>query len=42
VRIKGSGINNSEIKKLIEENLRKAVERIKPAYTELLKIEWID
>jgi hypothetical protein len=42
IRIKSSGIQNEEIKKLIESDLRNAIERIKPTYAELLKVEWID
>lgn len=42
IRIKGSSITDSETKNIIENNLRLAIERIKPAYTELFKVEWID
>jgi hypothetical protein len=42
LRISGSHITDPNVKILIENDIRVAVERVKPLYTDLLHIEWID
>ena len=42
VRLTGTTITDPEIRKRIEDDIKLAVQQIKPAYTELLKIEWIE
>jgi hypothetical protein len=42
IRIEGSSITDLTTKNAIENEIRNAVDQIKPAYTDLLKIEWID
>jgi hypothetical protein len=42
IRLAGSRIYNDELKMKIEKEITKTIQKIKPAYTELLKVEWID
>jgi hypothetical protein len=42
IRLTGSSITDPAVKKQIEEDIKLAVSQIKPAYTELLQIEWIE
>lgn len=42
VRLAGTQIQNTELKKKIENEIKKTIQKIKPAYTEFLKIEWIN
>lgn len=42
IRLTGSGITDTTTRQQIEEDIKLAVKQLKPAYTELLRIEWID
>ncbi len=42
IKLSGSSIKDHTVRKTIENNIRLAIEKIKPAYTELLRVEWID
>jgi hypothetical protein len=42
VRIKGSEITDTTTREQIENDIKNAIEQIKPAYTDLLNVEWID
>jgi hypothetical protein len=42
IRLTGTKITDSTVKTRIENDIKLAVQKIKPAYTELLRVEWID
>ena len=42
LRITGSHITDPNTRTLIENDIRESIEKIKPLYTDLLRIEWID
>jgi hypothetical protein len=42
IRLAGTQIQNTELKKKVENEIKKTIQKIKPAYTEFLKIEWIN
>jgi len=42
IKINGSGITDNTIKQRLENEIKSAVLQIKPAYAELLKVEWVD
>ena len=42
IRLTGTKISDPIIRKRIEEDIKLAVSQIKPAYTELLNVEWVD
>jgi hypothetical protein len=42
IRLTGAKITDPNIRKRIEEDIKLAVSQIKPAYTELLNVEWVD
>jgi len=42
IRLTGTSITDPEIRRRIENDIKLAVQQIKPAYTELLKIEWVE
>jgi hypothetical protein len=42
IKLTGSKITDPAVKQQIEEDIKLAVKQLKPAYTELLRIEWID
>lgn len=42
IRLTGTKITDPVIRKRIEEDVKLAVSQIKPAYTELLNVEWVD
>lgn len=42
IRLTGTKITDPAIRKRIEEDVKLAVSQIKPAYTELLNVEWVD
>jgi len=42
IKINGSKITDSITRKTIENTLREVIEKIKPAYTDLLRVEWVD
>lgn len=42
IRLTGTKITDPNIRKRIEEDVKLAVSQIKPAYSELLNVEWVD
>jgi len=42
IRLTGTKITDSVVRTRIENDIKLAVQKIKPAYTELLRVEWID
>jgi len=42
IKLTGAKITDFETKKQIETDIKLAIEQIKPAYAELLRVEWID
>lgn len=42
IRIKGSEVQDPVLRNQIENDIKIAVEKIKPAYTDILSVEWID
>lgn len=42
IKLSGSKITDPEIRKIIEKDIKLAIEQIKPTYTELLKVEWVN
>jgi hypothetical protein len=42
IRLTGSKITDPTIRQRIENDIKLAVSQIKPAYSELLRVEWID
>lgn len=42
IRLTGSKITDPALRSRIEDDIKLAVQQIKPAYSELLKVEWID
>jgi hypothetical protein len=42
LKISGSQITDIQTRKIIEENIKKVIEQVKPAYTELFRIDWVD
>jgi hypothetical protein len=42
IRITGTQITDPKIRQRIEDDVKLAVSQVKPAYTELLNVEWID
>ena len=42
IKLSGLGITDPNIRALIEQNIQEAVALTKPAYVELLDIEWVD
>jgi hypothetical protein len=42
IRVSGSQITDPKIREQAEKDIKSIVEQIKPAYSELLQIEWID
>lgn len=42
IRLTGAGISDPVARKQVEEDIKQAVNEIKPAYAELLRVEWID
>ena len=42
VKINGTQITDPDIRLQIENNIIQSIQKIKPAYTELLKVEWLD
>jgi len=42
IKISGTKIQDSKTKKVIEETLKNIVNQIKPLYTELLEVKWVD
>lgn len=42
IKLSGLQITNKNTRAIIESSIRQAIEQIKPAYSELISIEWID
>jgi hypothetical protein len=42
IRLTGTKITDTTVRTRIENDIKLAVQKIKPAYTELLRVEWID
>ena len=42
IKLSGSKITDPEIRKIIENDIKLAIEQVKPAYTELYKVEWVN
>jgi len=42
IKISGSGAYNEQLKQTIETHIRYFIEQIKPSYSELLTIQWVD
>lgn len=42
IRLTGTKITDATVRSRIENDIKLAVQKIKPAYTELLRVEWID
>jgi hypothetical protein len=42
IKIKNSSIADPNTRNLIEFDLRKAIEQIKPAHSEIFRVEWVD
>jgi hypothetical protein len=42
IKISGAQITDTKTRKLIENNIRSIIEQVKPAYTELFRIDWLD
>lgn len=42
LKIKGTGIEDEKTKTIIEEEIRTAVAKLKPAYADFLKLQWVD
>lgn len=42
LRLTGTGITDSNLRKRVEDDLKLAINEIKPAYADLLRVEWID
>jgi len=42
IRLTGSNITDPDLRRRIEEDIKLAVTQIKPSYSELLRVEWID
>ena len=42
IKLSGTSITDTALRKRIEEDIKVAVLQLKPAYAELLKVEWME
>jgi len=42
IKIAGGQITDTATRQIVENNIKTAITRLKPAYTEILKVEWVD
>jgi DNA-directed RNA polymerase subunit K/omega len=42
IKLSGTKITDPAIREIIEKDIKLAIEQIKPAHTELLKVEWVN